>query len=146
MIPRKFVAIFKLSQKNCVFLIWKRYINQIGVPRDPYPGDPPPCIIVHMTPAGAAHNSADLIKGIEKKWEDTKLFMNTLAKISMVKRRKAVTARIIISWASLPSLAWKAGPHVDASRVQTVVTKRESESFCVHKFIKLSLVINDNLC
>jgi hypothetical protein len=58
-----------------------------------------------MTPAGAAHNSADLIKGIEKKWEDTKLFMNTLAKISMVKRRKAVTARIIISWASLPSLA-----------------------------------------
>ena len=68
MIPRKFVAIFKLSQKNCVFLIWKRYINQIGVPRDPSPGDPPtPCIIVHMTPAGAAHNSADLIKGIEKK-------------------------------------------------------------------------------
>ena len=40
-IPRKFVAIFKLSQKNCVFLIWKRYINQIGVPRDPSPGDPP---------------------------------------------------------------------------------------------------------
>ena len=48
-----------------------------------------------MTPAGAAHNSADLIKGIEKKWEDTKLFMNTLAKISMVKGRKAVTAHEI---------------------------------------------------
>ena len=44
----------------------------------------------------------------------------------------------------------KGGPHVDAPRVQTVVTKRESESFCVHKFIKLSLVffplvINKNL-
>ena len=38
------------------------------------------------------------------------------------------------------------GPQVDSQRVQTVVTKRESESFCVHKFIKLSLVINDNLC
>ena len=41
---------------------------------------------------------------------------------------------------------FKGGPHVDAKRVQTVETKRESESFCVHKFIKLSLVINDNLC
>ena len=25
------------------------------------------------------------------------------------------------------------GPHVDASRVQTVVTKKESENFCVHE-------------
>ena len=40
----------------------------------------------------------------------------------------------------------KRGPQVDSQRVQAVVTKRESESFCVHKFIKLSLVINDNLC
>ena len=40
----------------------------------------------------------------------------------------------------------KRGPQVDSQRVQTVVTKRESESFCVHKFIKLSLVIKDNLC
>ena len=38
------------------------------------------------------------------------------------------------------------GPQVDSQRIQTVVTKRESESFCVHNFIKLSLVIKDNLC
>ena len=41
---------------------------------------------------------------------------------------------------------FKGGPNVDAQRVQTVETKRESKSFCVHKSIKLSLVINDNLC
>ena len=40
----------------------------------------------------------------------------------------------------------KGGPQVDSQRVQTVVTKRESESFFVHKFINLSIVINDNLC
>ena len=38
----------------------------------------------------------------------------------------------------------KRGPQVDSQRV--VVNKREGESFCVHKFINLSIVINDNLC
>ena len=46
-----------------------------------------------------------ILKGIENKGENTKLFMHTVAKISMVKSRKEVTARIIISWASLPSHA-----------------------------------------
>ena len=30
----------------------------------------------------------------------------------------------------------KRGPQFEAQRVQAVVAKRESESFCVHKFIK----------
>ena len=32
-----FVTIFKFSQTNCDFLIWKRYFNQFGVPRDLFP-------------------------------------------------------------------------------------------------------------
>ena len=74
------------------------------------------------TPAAAAYSSADLIIGIENKWGNTKFFMPTAAKIL------------------------KRGPRVDSQRIQAVVTKRESESFCGHKFIKLSLVIKDNLC
>ena len=35
-------------------------------------------------PAAAAHSSADLIKGIENKWGNTKFSMPTAAKISMV--------------------------------------------------------------
>ena len=40
----------------------------------------------------------------------------------------------------------KRGPQVDSQRVQAVVNKRKGESFCVHKFINLSIVINANLC
>ena len=40
----------------------------------------------------------------------------------------------------------KRGPQVGSQRVKAVVNKREGESFCVHKFINLSIVINDNLC
>ena len=39
----------------------------------------------------------------------------------------------------------KRGPQVDSQRVQAVVTKKESESFCVHKVMKWSLLINENV-
>ena len=39
----------------------------------------------------------------------------------------------------------KRGPQVDSQRVKAVVNKREGESFCVHKFIKWSLLINENV-
>ena len=42
-------------------------------------------------PAAAAHSCADF--GIENKWGNTDLFMPTAAKISMVKRRKAMAAK-----------------------------------------------------
>ena len=71
-------------------------------------------------PAAAAHSSADF--GIENEWGNTKFSMPTAAKIL------------------------KRGPQVDSQRVKAVVNKREGESFCVHKFINLSIVINDNLC
>ena len=75
------------------------------------------------TPTATAHSSADLIKGIENKWGNTKLVLPTAAMISMVYRRNAVAARLIIR-SALTCL--KGRPHVDAPRVQTVVTKRES--------------------
>ena len=67
-------------------------------------------------PAAAAHSSADLIKGIENKWGN-KIIVHAyrhMTKTTFLGVKKV-----------------KGGVHVDAQRVQTVVTKRESENFCV---------------
>ena len=74
-------------------------------------------------PAAAAHSSADLIKGIENKWGNKKIVhayhhmtRTTFFGVKRVLRQK--NKRGVV--------------HVDFQRVQTVVTKIESESFCVH--------------
>ena len=68
-------------------------------------------------PAAAAHISADLIKGIENKWGNKKIVhaYHHMTRTTFFWQKKI-----------------KGGVHVDVQRVQTVVTKIESESFCVH--------------
>ena len=68
-------------------------------------------------PAAAAHISADLIKGIENKWGNKKI----------VHAYHHMTRTTFFGVKKI-----KGGVHVDVQRVQTVVTKIESESFCVH--------------
>ena len=82
-------------------------------------------------PAAAAHISADLIKGIENKWGNKKIVhayhhmtRTTFFWVKMYffrQKKYFFLAKKI-----------KGGVHVDVQRVQTVVTKIESESFCVH--------------
>ena len=69
-------------------------------------------------PAAAAHSSAKL--GIENKWGNKKIVhaYRHMTKTTFFGGKKSTLK--------------KGGVHVDAQRVQTVVTKIESESFCVH--------------
>ena len=75
-------------------------------------------------PAAAAHSSADLIKGIENKWGNKKIVhaYHHMTRTTFFGGKKGTSAKQIKG----------GGVHVDVERVQTEVTKIESESFCVH--------------
>ena len=83
------------------------------------------------TPAASAHSSADLIKGIENKWGNKKIFHAyhhvTRTAFFGVKMYFFRQKKVLFFGKKI-----KGGVHVDVQRVQTVVTKIESESFCVH--------------
>ena len=85
------------------------------------------------TPAAAPHSSADLIKGIENKWGNKKIVH---AYHHMTRTTFFGVKMYFFRQKKYFFLAKKikggAGVHVDVHRVQTVVTKIESESFCVH--------------
>ena len=74
-------------------------------------------------PAAAAHSSADLIKGIENKWGNKKIVhvYHHMTRTAFFGVKKVLRQK-----------NKRGGGHVDVQRVQTVVTKIESESFCVH--------------
>ena len=76
------------------------------------------------TPAASAHSSANLIKGIENKWGNKKIVhaYHHMTRTTFFGQKKYHFFGKKI----------KGGVHVDVQRVQTVVTKKESESFCVH--------------
>ena len=81
---------------------------------------PTPAHLLHVggdTPAAAAHSSADLINRIENKWGNKKI----------VHAYHHMTRTTFFGVKKI-----KGRVHVDVQRVQTVVTKIESESFCVH--------------
>ena len=69
----------------------------------------------------------------------TKYFMHTTAKISngLKKGDSGIEGHHYLAKSALTCL--KGGPFVDAQRVQTVMTKRESESFCARQKFLLTL-------
>ena len=82
-------------------------------------------------PAAAAHSSADLIKGIENKWGNKKIVhaYHHMTRTTFLGVKKVLFSAKKYSFFGKKI---KGGVHVDVQRVQTVVTKIESESFCVH--------------
>ena len=82
-------------------------------------------------PAAAPHSSADSIKGIENK-RGSKKIVNSYHYVT--RSTFFGVKKVFFSAKKYFFLAKKikGGVHVDVQRVQTVVTKIESESFCVH--------------
>ena len=83
-------------------------------------------------PAAAAHISADLIKGIENKWGNKKIVhaYHHMTRTTFFGVKKVLFSAKKSTYFLAKKI--KGGVYVDIQRVQTVVTKIESESFCVH--------------